>query len=63
MKKLEIIRAIVEMISLNILDSSNGYRLIEKVINTNKYGIHKEESKEPLEFKEQTELQEIKNEN
>lgn len=40
MKKMELIKAIVELVSNGILKSQDGYRIIEKIMEENKYGTH-----------------------
>jgi hypothetical protein len=58
MKKTEIIRAIVELVSVGILKSADGYRLIEQVIETTKFGTNKKDVESPTEIEENKELAE-----
>lgn len=45
MKKMEIIRAIIELTGMGILKSRDSFRLIEKVVKDNKQSKYGEESK------------------
>ena len=54
MKKTELIRAIVELVSVGILKSADGYRIIEQIIVSNKFGVNVQEAQEvPLEQAEE----------